>query len=122
MNRVEPRTPQRFQILALDGGGLKGLFAAAVLAEFERDLKVSLVDHFDLICGTSTGGLIALGLGAGMTPAEIVDFYVTTGPQIFPRRSWMRQVFSAKHEPGPLRAALEEIFGDRVLRDSKKRL
>lgn len=114
--------PGRFQILALDGGGLKGLFSAAVLAEFEQDLKVSLVDHFDLICGTSTGGLIALGLGAGMTPAEIVEFYVTHGPRIFPRRSWVRQVFSAKHKPEPLRAALEEIFGDRVLRDSKKRL
>jgi patatin-like phospholipase/acyl hydrolase len=113
---------KRFQILSLDGGGLKGLFSAAVLAEFERDLKVSFIDHFDLICGTSTGGLIALGLGAGMTPDEIVEFYVTHGPQIFPRRTWIRQIVSAKHSPEPLRAALEEIFGDRVLRDSKKRL
>lgn len=122
MNTANLASPGRFNILALDGGGLKGLFSAAVLAEFERDLKVSLVDHFDLICGTSTGGLIALGLGAGMTPAEIVEFYVTHGPQIFPHRTWIRQVFSAKHRPEPLRAALREIFGDRVLRDSKKRL
>lgn len=113
---------ERFQILAMDGGGLKGLFSAAMLAEFEQDLGVSLVDHFDLICGTSTGGLIALGLGAGLTPSEIVDFYVTQGPRIFPRRTWLRQVFSAKHKQEPLRAALEEVFGDRVLRDSNKRL
>ena len=52
-----------FQILSLDGGGQKGLFSAAVLAEFERDLDTRVVDHFDLITGTSTGGLIALGLG-----------------------------------------------------------
>jgi patatin-like phospholipase/acyl hydrolase len=116
------RRNSRFQILALDGGGLKGLFSAALLAEFERDLDTSFTDHFDLICGTSTGGLIALGLGAGLKPSEIVDFYVTQGPRIFPRRSWLRQVFSAKHKPEPLRAALEEIFGHRVLRDSKKRL
>jgi uncharacterized protein len=119
---MNPAAADRFNILSLDGGGLKGLFSAAVLTEFERDLKVSLVDHFDLICGTSTGGLIALGLGAGMTPAEIVEFYVTHGPQIFPRRSRIRQVFSSKHGPEPLRAALEEIFGDKVLQDSKKRL
>ncbi|MBA2726122.1 MAG: patatin-like phospholipase family protein [Actinobacteria bacterium] len=119
---MNPASPERFNILSLDGGGLKGLFSAAVLAEFERDLNISLVDHFDLICGTSTGGLIALGLGAGMSPDEIVEFYVTHGPRIFPRRSWIRQVFSSKHKPEQLRAALEETFGDRVLRDSKKRL
>lgn len=113
---------ESFQILSLDGGGLKGLFSAAILAELERDLGVSIIDHFDLICGTSTGGLIALGLGAGLSPAEIVDFYVEHGPRIFPRRTWLRQVFSAKHRPEPLRAALKGIFGDRVLGESKKRL
>ena len=119
---MENPAAAHFNILALDGGGLKGLFAAAVLAEFERDLKVSLIDHFDLICGTSTGGLIALGLGAGMTPGEIVEFYENHGPKIFPRRTWLRQIFSAKHQSEPLRSALEEIFGERTLRGSRIRL
>jgi len=61
---------RRFQILSLDGGGLKGLFSAAVLAELENDLRVAIADSFDLIVGTSTGGLIALGLGAGLRPAD----------------------------------------------------
>jgi len=50
------------QILSLDGG-LKGLFSAAVLAEIESDHRVQIAEHFDLIVGTSTGGLIALALG-----------------------------------------------------------
>lgn len=74
---------ERFQILSLDGGGIKGLFSASVLAKLEDDLGVSIVDHFDLIVGTSTGGLIALGLGMGMRPHELVRFYVESGPKIF---------------------------------------
>lgn len=112
------------QILSLDGGGLKGLFSAAVLAELERDLGVRIVDHFDLIVGTSTGGLIALGLGAGRSPDELVNFYVARGAAIFPakRLRTLRQGFRAKHAPEPLRQALEEVLGGRLLGQSDKRL
>ena len=61
-----------FQILYLDGGGIKGLFSAAVLAHLEEDLRIGITDFFDLIVGTSTGGIIALALGIGMKPVEIV--------------------------------------------------
>ena len=105
--------PERFQILTFDGGGLKGLFAAALLAEVEKQLDVTLADHFDLVAGTSTGGLIALALGAGLRPAEIVDFYVEAGPRIFgaPRR--LSRLWRPKHDPRGLRAALTSVFGDR---------
>ena len=86
---------QPFQILSLDGGGLKGIFSAALLAHLEEDLNIDITDHFDLITGTSTGGIIALGLGVGMRPGEIVHFYAENGPKIFPvgwasafRRLW----------------------------------
>src|SRR5688572_12277832 len=72
----------RFQILSLDGGGIKGIFSAAVLASLEADLGANIVDHFDLIAGTSTGGIIALGLGLGFKPRELVEFYVREGPNI----------------------------------------
>ena len=52
--------PGPLQVLCLDGGGLKGLFSAAVLEQLEGDLGVRLVEHFDPVAGTSTGGLIAL--------------------------------------------------------------
>lgn len=110
------------QVLSLDGGGLKGLFSAALLEALEQDLGARLIDHFDLIVATSTGGLIALGLGAGLSPTEIVDFYVSRGPRIFSQRGRVRQVVAAKHRPGPLKAALEEVFGTRRMWQSRTRL
>jgi patatin-like phospholipase/acyl hydrolase len=112
----------RFQILAFDGGGLKGLFAAALLADVEEQLDIRIADHFDLIAGTSTGGLIALGLGAGLRPAEIVDFYVNVGPKVFGRPRQLSRLWRPKHDEAGLRAALTDVFGDRRLGSSGKRL
>jgi patatin-like phospholipase/acyl hydrolase len=72
---LEDQTPTRFQILALDGGGAKALFTAHLLARLEQDLDISIRDSFDLIAGTSAGGIIALALGAGLRPSEIVSHY-----------------------------------------------
>jgi patatin-like phospholipase/acyl hydrolase len=116
---------ERFQILSLDGGGFRGMFSAAVLARLEEDLDTRIVDHFDLIAGTSTGGIIALGLGLGLSPKEILSFYTEHGPRIFRDRSRMRvvrHVMRAKYGSGPLRAALTEVFGDRTFGESTKRL
>lgn len=110
------------QILSLDGGGLKGLFSAAVLEGLERDLQTTILDHFDLIAGTSTGGLIALALGAGLSTTEIVDFYTSRGPEIFPGRGRLRQLLRSKHAPGPLGTALREVLGERRLWESRCRL
>ena len=108
---------RRFQVLALDGGGYKGMFSAAVLARLEEDLRMSILDHFDLVAGTSTGGIIALALGAGKTPQEVVDFYVDHGSRIFGhrRRRAIRQMVRSKYEVGPLQQALEGVLGDRCL-------
>jgi uncharacterized protein len=116
---------ERFQILALDGGGFRGMFSAAVLARLEEDLGTQIVDHFDLISGTSTGGIIALGLGLGLSPREILKFYVDHGPRIFRDRTRLRGVrhlLRAKYGSGPLRAALTEVFGERAFGESAKRL
>ena len=77
----------RRRILALDGGGIKGAFAAAFLATIEEATGKRVADHFDLIAGTSTGGIIALGLGLGMSGREIVQFYVNDGPRIFDQQN-----------------------------------
>jgi patatin-like phospholipase/acyl hydrolase len=114
-----------FQILSLDGGGIKGLFSAAVLAAIEEDLNTTVVDHFDLITGTSTGGIIALGLGAGMRPREIVEFYLSKGPAIF-KDSWRLRSLShwltRKFPAEPLVAALQSCFKDKRLANCNKRL
>jgi patatin-like phospholipase/acyl hydrolase len=122
---VHEAIPSTFQILSLDGGGIKGLFSAAVLAHIEDDCGVRISDHFDLITGTSTGGIIALGLGLGLSPREIVQFYCDHGPAIFRDTlrvrgltHWVRRKFPAS----ALLSALQTCFGDATLAKSTKRL
>jgi len=62
----------RFRILSLDGGGVKGTFTAAVLSELESMSKKRIYKYFDLITGTSTGGIIAIALGLGVPASEIL--------------------------------------------------
>lgn len=112
----------RFQILAIDGGGYKGMFAATLLARLEADLHITVTDHFDLVTGASTGGIIALGLGAGLTPAEISDFYVQRGPTIFHRAGRLRRLRRTRYVPSGLEDCLAEILGEMTLGESKLRL
>ena len=62
------------RILAIDGGGIKGVFPASFLATVEDSIGNNVADYFDLIVGTSTGGIIALGLGLGLSAKEILRF------------------------------------------------
>jgi patatin-like phospholipase/acyl hydrolase len=117
------QVPSRFQVLALDGGGLKGIFSAAVLAGLEQDLGGRpIVQHFDLVTGTSTGGIIALALGAGMSPRQVLQFYLDQQHQIFPNRFGhrsLRQLFAAKYSSRNLQAALRRAFGETLLGHSR---
>lgn len=119
-----PPWEERCQVLSLDGGGLRGIFTAASLAALEDDLGSPVVDHFDLIAGTSTGGLIALALGAGVSARSILDFYLEEGPRIFryPRLRTPRHVLRSKYDGRALEAAVRRQFGDRLLGSSKTRL
>ena len=120
---------KRFRILSLDGGGVKGLFTAAVLPEWEGRTGRAIVDHFDLIAGTSTGGIVALALGLGIPAADILKFYREQGPEIFPNITAqqklslnIRHLWEPKYSVGPLRAAIQGVFGNRILKESKCRL
>jgi patatin-like phospholipase/acyl hydrolase len=119
---IDETTRPRFQVLALDGGGVRGIFAAAVLAGLEADTGRPVLDHFDLVVGTSTGGIIALGLGAGLSPREILDFYVEQKGRIFANPlGWrkLRHPFAAKYRPNGLQTALRRIFGATLLGESR---
>lgn len=117
------RVPQdRFQVLSLDGGGILGIFTAALLAGLESDLGHPVLDHFDLVVGTSTGGIIAAGLGAGMAAAEISEMYMSEMKAIFPgprRLRPARQLFRPKYRPDGLRTLLRRVFGDKLLGESR---
>jgi len=121
----------RFQILSLDGGGLKGVFTASLLSFIERTLQIKIADHFDLIAGTSTGGIIALALGAGFTPEEILTFYLSEGPKIFPSKGVIKRMlkgtkhlFIRKYSSETLKIVLQDskYFDDKLLGISLKRL
>lgn len=120
-------TGRNFRILALDGGGLRGTFTAAVLARWDDMIKSGggndLVKHFDLIAGTSTGAILAIGLGLGHTPAQLLKFYLDQGPKIFPKDRKLRHWLRSKHESKTLRELLVEVFGAKKLsKDSSCRL
>ena len=71
---------------SIDGGGIRGIFPAAILAGLERAHTSGnpIGAYFDLIAGTSTGGILALGLGAGLSAADLLDLYVRRGGEVFP--------------------------------------
>ncbi len=118
-------TTDRFQILSLDGGGIKGILSAAILAAIESDLGTSVTDHFDLIAGTSTGGIIAIALGLGLRPKDIVEFYVCEGPKIFPNLcgvGLLKHLLLRKYSAQPLEDALKRRFAERRFGESTKRL
>lgn len=86
--------PKPFRVLALDGGGLRGIFTAAVLCEAERVFGPAFIESVDLLVGTSTGGIIALGLASGKTPSDLLGFYRNAGPRIFAHPRRIRQLWS----------------------------
>ncbi len=126
----EPEHNAIRRVLAIDGGGIKGVIPAAFLATVEEVTGQRIVDHFDLIAGTSTGGIIALGLGLGVRAKEILRLYQDRGPRIFgqpegnlPRiRRHLRWLFRPKYDLTALREELTVIFEDRHLGDSETRL
>jgi uncharacterized protein len=120
---------KRFKVLTIDGGGVLGLYSATILHHFETNLRkkygddTHIVDYVDLICGTSTGGLIALALALRIPTETICNFYEEYGSQIFPRSesffALVRQtLLGGKFSDKPLRLALEKIFKDRKIGDS----
>ena len=111
------RTPGPRRILALDGGGIRGVITLGVLAALEQQLRerrsdpdYRLCQFFDLIGGTSTGAIIATGLARGMSVAEIADFYERFGSVAFERRAlWQR--WRALYGDGALVGLLKRTFG-----------
>src|SRR5947199_10647188 len=88
--------PSAYKILSLDGGGIRGVFPAAFLAKLEEHLDKPIGSYFDLIAGTSTGGIIAIGLGLGLSAKDILRLYEEQGPVIFDQqqgrlRNFVRQ-------------------------------
>ncbi len=113
------------RILALDGGGIRGVLTLQILRRIEALLRerrpatqrasFRLCEHFDLIGGTSTGAILATGLALGMSVDALDALYRKLGRTIFDETWFRKGVLRAKFSGRPLRAALREAFGDATL-------
>lgn len=124
-----------FRILSIDGGGICGILPAALLAEVEARLCDGRCagDYFDLIAGTSTGGIIAPGLATGIPAKRILELYLAHGAEIFPAPSWdllhirrglrwLRSIGQYAYDAKPLKRELQAVFGDRLIGSAARRL
>lgn len=112
-----------FQILALPGGGFLGLHAAVILAEIEERLGHPVGQHFDLVAGTSVGGIVALGIASECSASSIVSMFENAGPEIFRHRISRYGIFRARFDHLSLRKAVENVLGSNtILGDAKRNI
>jgi uncharacterized protein len=135
------RQPDRFRVLSIDGGGIRGVIAARVIARLEELISAEageerrLADCFHMFAGTSTGGLLALGLTAPdpsnpsrprLSGADLVGLYMEEGPRIF--GDALRKLLSLggwigpKHSEARFERVLRERFGEARLSDALREL
>ena len=136
MGQPSRPTIQPFRVLALDGGGIRGFYTATLLAGLLKHFELSgarpnldLGKGFDLISGTSTGGILATALAHGIRPDIIAAFYREKGPEIFPERfpklglNWGVLKWAYQHLERPnasvdvLRTELINVFGTTTLQE-----
>lgn len=122
-----------FKILSIDGGGIKGLYSACILNRLEEKFEKLSGECFDMICGTSTGGLLALGIADGKPASELVKLYLQNGNKIFPTPEnaflrWLDRKFAqplkqtlfwGKFDSNALRKILEDAYGSTTLGELK---
>lgn len=108
---------KRFQILALSGGGYRGLYTARILADLEQDIGQCIATRFDLIAGTSIGGILALAVAMEIPAEEMVKFFEKHGNDIFKRRFSIRGLLRAPYSSENLKELLSctELFGEKTL-------
>jgi hypothetical protein len=118
-------------VLSIDGGGIRGLIPALVLQHIEDETSRPTAELFDLIAGTSTGGILALGVtlpqngeesGPRYSAEELADLYRERGSDIFDRSRWQQvtSVFGLadeKYDHSGLETVLDEYFGDQPMGD-----
>lgn len=110
-----------YRILSLDGGGIRGVITARVLERLEERVPGFLAS-VNLFAGTSSGGLLAMGLSLGLTPAMMIQFFEQHGPRIFsdPWREypqWEGSLARARYDDARRLESLRTIFGGRSLHD-----
>ncbi len=107
------------RILALDGGGIRGIATLSYLKAIEDLLRIRhgdddgfrLAHYFDLIAGTSTGAIIAAGLARGMKVDEVTEIYLRLGKEVFWRSPWRKGILRPRYDHEKLTEHLQSILG-----------
>jgi uncharacterized protein len=108
----------KYHILSLDGGGIRGIISAVLLRRLNLHPDIAdFLEGVDLLAGTSTGGIIALALARGVSPADLVDLYKTLGPSVFTDSLWdnikdLGTVIGAQYDTDPLEKELKLFLGE----------
>ncbi len=115
-----------FHILSLDGGGIRGLLTAILLERLEA-ARPGMLAKVDLFAGSSTGGILALGLAAGRTPSQARALYEQRGREVFADSRWdnwrdLGHAVRAQYSNAPLKKVLTHEFGDMTLGDLPRRV
>ena len=111
------------RILCLDGGGMKGFVPTALVAEIERRTGRPCWQMFDMITGTSIGGIVSLLLATGVPAATALEFFTVDGPDIFQKRWWRGGgMFMPRYPADVIEEKLQKRFGDQTLDDCKTRV
>lgn len=108
------------KILSIDGGGTRGIIPATILDCIQKDFGKSPLELFDLFAGTSTGGIICMGLAAGLAPSALVDLYLNKADEIFYETFWDRvqgldEHLQANYQNTNFKKILENLFGNKTL-------
>ena len=108
---------EHFNILALDGGGARGIYAAQILAKMEASFGIQIQDCFDLIAGTSTGSIIAGAAATGILMEKVVCLFETEASKIFRKKLFRHGYLSSKYSKRPLENALDQLLSSTKLGD-----
>lgn len=113
-NATVVRDTERTQLLALSGGGYRGLFTVRLLERIEEHYQRKIIDCFDLVAGTSVGALIAAAVAQGIPARSIREAFQEQGVQIFKRGLFtsLRRVMRAPYRPAAIIATLNTLFGE----------
>lgn len=123
-----------FKILSIDGGGIKGLCSLYMLKHIEKNYcnGKPIANYFDMICGTSTGSIIAMGLSTGKSVDEMIKIYEDNATTIFPQnnslfpfnlydkaKNFFSRITGYRYDNSGLKKLADEAFGDKKMTDAK---
>lgn len=108
------------RILSIDGGGIRGIIPALALQTLESETGKRVQDMFDMFVGTSTGGIIALALARGKSPAQIVELFEDRGAEIFSKPFWWIGLTGPKYSADGLRRVLTDELGEAPMSSALK--